>query len=132
MNRWILLAGSMGFAAVALGAFGAHALKDRLASAGYLETWHTAVLYHLVHSAALFAAALGRSLLPSERGDAKRALGRACFFWTLGLLLFSGSLYALSLSGIRALGAVTPLGGLALLAGWVFVARVAWTLRKTE
>lgn len=130
MNRRILLSGAAGFLAVVLGAFGAHALRDRLMSAGFLETWHTAVLYHLVHSAALLAVALGSLVLPSGNEKAQRSLGLAFWFWTAGLILFSGSLYALSLSGIRVLGAITPFGGLSLLAGWIFVGKTAWDLRR--
>jgi uncharacterized membrane protein YgdD (TMEM256/DUF423 family) len=99
---------------VALGAFGAHALKARLAPEA-LAVWNTAVLYHLVHALALFA--LG---LFAKSAEADLRLGG----WLLlaGVLIFSGSLYALALSGIKVLGAVTPLGGLCFLAGWAWLA----------
>ena len=102
---WIKLAGVLGFLGVALGAFGAHLLKARL-SADLLAIWQTAVLYHLLHAVALLALALyGKASGTDIR------VGAAAF--CLGILLFSGSLYALALSGIRVLGAITPLGGLA-------------------
>ena len=118
MNRslhWITLAaGLLGFTGVALGAFGAHALKDTLAVRGTAATWQTAVLYHLIHAAALLA-------LVGVAGSWTNArwIG-AC--WCLGVVLFSGSLYGLALGGPKLLGPVTPLGGLLFLAGWLLVA----------
>lgn len=114
---WIPLAALLGFTGVALGAFGAHALKDRLGV--HLATWQTAVLYHLIHSVGLLAMAFyGKATQTSITWPAT--------LFTLGILLFSGSLYALSLSGIKILGAITPLGGLCFLAGW---AMLAWRFR---
>jgi uncharacterized membrane protein YgdD (TMEM256/DUF423 family) len=101
------IASGLGFAAVALGAFGAHGLKPRLAAGGMLETWETAALYHLVHAAVLLALALG---LPQARW--------AFRFFVAGVALFSGSLYFYALAGWKFLALVTPLGGAALLAGW--------------
>lgn len=118
MNRqihWITLAaGLLGFAGIALGAFGAHALKETLAAKGTASTWQTAVLYHLIHAVALFA-------LARAGGDWSntRWIG-AC--WSVGVVLFSGSLYWLALDGPKILGPVTPLGGLLFLAGWLLVA----------
>ena len=99
-----------GFLGVALGAFGAHALKSRL-SPESLQTWHTAVLYHLLHAVALLA--LG--FYARSSGANVKFTGT---FWIAGMLLFSGSLYALALTGIKPLGAITPLGGICLLVGW--------------
>lgn len=130
MNRQILLAGLSGFLAVALGAFGAHALKVKLAETGFLETWHTAALYHLLHSAALLGAALGADLLGPGNEKAARDLRLSCTFWGVGLLLFSGSLYALSLTGLKPLGGITPFGGVALLVGWLFVCKAALDFRR--
>ena len=110
---WIKIAGALGFLGVALGAFGAHLLKARL-SAEMLAIWQTAVLYHLLHAVALLALALYGKV-----SGADIRFGAAAFL--IGVLIFSGSLYGLCLSGIRILGAITPLGGLALLAGWLFV-----------
>jgi uncharacterized membrane protein YgdD (TMEM256/DUF423 family) len=110
---WIKIAGLLGFLGVATGAFGAHALKSRL-TPEMLAVWHTAVLYHLLHAAVLLALALF-----AKASGTDIRWGARCFL--LGILLFSGSLYALALSGIRPLGAVTPLGGLAFLAGWAWI-----------
>src|SRR6185369_6632383 len=105
------LAALAGFLAVALGAFGAHGLEARLIENGRLDTWHTAVLYHLVHAVVLLALAL--------RGT----VGRLPFIlFAIGILIFSGTLYALALTNVRILGAITPIGGLCLLGGWLALA----------
>jgi uncharacterized membrane protein YgdD (TMEM256/DUF423 family) len=118
MQRFLLLASTInGFLAVALGAFGAHGLKNRLADvpdvARRLGWWETAAHYHLLHALALAILALACDRLP------QRWLGRAGTAMLVGIALFSGSLYLMALSGVTALGAVTPIGGAALLAGWV-------------
>lgn len=118
-----MLAGSSGFLAVALGAFGAHGLKATLDTLGTQEAWRTASLYHLVHSVALLALA-GWSAAPAPR---VQLIGQ---MWALGIVLFSGSLYWLALGGPKLLGPVTPLGGLAFLAGWALVAVTAWTQKR--
>jgi uncharacterized membrane protein YgdD (TMEM256/DUF423 family) len=112
MNRiaMLRLAAAFCFLAVALGAFGAHALKASLQASGMLEAWNKAVLYHLVHAVALLALAL--------QGAGNRT---ACLFLAAGILLFSGSLYTMALSNVRWLGAITPLGGLCFLAGWAWL-----------
>jgi uncharacterized membrane protein YgdD (TMEM256/DUF423 family) len=113
------LSGLAGFLGVALGAFGAHGLQARLAAlAGgegvvRLEWWKTAAQYHLVHALALGLAA---SLASSRQGRAPTVAGIA---FAIGIVLFSGSLYTMTLTGIRVLGAVTPLGGVAFLIGWI-------------
>jgi len=100
------LAAAMVFLGIALGAFGAHGLADRLDETGRLANWETATLYHLVHGIAMWIAALWHPRAPG-------------YPWFLGgIVLFSGSLYALALSGVTALGAVTPFGGVAFLVGW--------------
>lgn len=99
----------LGFSAVALGAFGAHGLKPLLQERGTMEIWQTAVFYHLAH-------ALG-ALWAAERS--RLVLG----LWCAGIGIFSGSLYLLALTGMRWLGAVTPVGGLLLLLGWLACAR---------
>ena len=99
--------------AIALGAFGAHALKESLAANGMTETWKTAVLYHLTHSLALFALAL------RSGGVGKGPALWSARLWCAGILLFSGSLYGLALGGPSILGPITPLGGLSFIAGWV-------------
>lgn len=122
MRLFLLLAGLNGFLAVALGAFGAHGLKARLAAlpdgAQRLEWWQTAAHYHLVHALALGLAAF----LASRLGDGAALPRTAGWAFQVGIVLFSGSLYAMTLGGVRALGAVTPLGGVALLVGWACVA----------
>jgi uncharacterized membrane protein YgdD (TMEM256/DUF423 family) len=101
---------------VALGAFGAHALKSRL-SADMLGVWQTAVQYHLWHALGLVAIGLLAQHLP-ESG----VLRLAGWLMLAGILLFSGSLYVLALSGMRWLGAVTPFGGACFIAGWLALA----------
>ena len=118
MGRWLFVAGLDGFVAVALGAFGAHGLKDKLAAwedgAKRLEWWHTAAQYQLMHALALGLVALLLAKVPLAR-----AAGVA---FVLGTALFCGSLYAMTLGAPRGLGLVTPLGGLAFLAGWAVLA----------
>jgi uncharacterized membrane protein YgdD (TMEM256/DUF423 family) len=109
----IRLAAALGFLGVALGAFGAHGLRERLSPA-MLEVYRTGVLYHLLHAVALLAVALGAGHLARPRVVAA--------LFTAGIVLFSGSLYALALTGARALGAVTPFGGLLFMAGWATLA----------
>lgn len=118
----VVLAGLFGFLGVAFGAFGAHALKARL-STDMLAIYRTAVEYQFWHALALLAVGL---LALSRPGLLASAAGW-CF--ALGILIFSGSLYALALSGVRVLGAITPVGGLLFLAGWVLLsAHAARTL----
>lgn len=125
---FLALAALDGLLAVGLGAFGAHGLRARLESladgAKRLEWWNTAAHYQLAHAAALLAVAW----LASRGSDAPGAglVSAAGWCFVVGVLLFSGSLYTMTLSGIRALGAVTPFGGLALLAGWACLALAAW------
>jgi uncharacterized membrane protein YgdD (TMEM256/DUF423 family) len=109
---FLLLASANGFLAVALGAFAAHGLKSRL-DANMLQTFQTGVQYHMSHALALFAVALLSLYFPAEK--LPRIAG---YSFLLGILLFSGSLYVLSLSGTRWLGAITPFGGVAFLVGW--------------
>ncbi|OZI75735.1 DUF423 domain-containing protein [Bordetella genomosp. 2] len=106
-------------AAVGAGAFGAHGLKRMLAP-DLLAIWQTGVLYHLVHALGLFVVAL----LGARFGSALLSTAGAVMF--AGIVLFSGSLYLLALTGTRWLGAVTPLGGVAFLAAWALVAWAAW------
>ena len=110
-HRGVLLtAAATGLLAIALGAFGAHALRGVLDAHQTRDLWNTAVLYHLVHAPALLWAATAELFL---RG--------AILCWTAGIILFSGSLYALALTKISVLGAITPIGGLLMMAGWVIV-----------
>ena len=118
---FLALSALNGFLAVALGAFGAHGLRSRLAGladgAERLDWWRTAATYHLAHALALGLVAV---LVARSAGTALSVAGYA---FLAGIALFSGSLYVMVLSGVRALGAVTPVGGLAFLVGW---AALAW------
>ncbi|HEY1582628.1 MAG TPA: DUF423 domain-containing protein [Chthoniobacterales bacterium] len=102
------VAAGLGFLAVALGAFGAHALKGTLEANNRAEVWRTAVLYHFVHALVLLVLAT----LPITARV-------AASFFAGGIIIFSGSLYLLALTNVKWLGAITPLGGLCFLAGWL-------------
>lgn len=120
MERLFFLLGCLsGFLGVALGAFGAHALKGRL-EPPMVAAFEVGVRYQLFHAVALLAVAWATTRWPSATVNA------AGWLFVLGTLLFSGSLYALSLSGMRVLGAVTPIGGSAFLAGWLCLGWAAW------
>lgn len=115
--NWVATGAILLACAVGLGAFGAHALKGRL-DAYALDVYHTAVLYHFLHALGiLLIAALARSGVISV--GTQTLVG-----WLLlaGIVLFSGSLYALALSGVRVLGAITPIGGLAFIVAWIVLA----------
>jgi len=107
---FIRIAAALCFLAVALGAFGAHALKSIIDRHGMLEVWNKAVFYHFTHAIVL--------LLLAFFGATNRG---ACWLFCAGVLLFSGSLYTMALTNIRWLGAITPLGGLCFLAGWAWL-----------
>lgn len=111
----LIAAALLGASGVGLGAFGAHGLRAELLAAGTTNAWETAVRYHLLHAVGLFALAVALRQTAS-RG---RFLCIAGWGWLAGVLVFSGSLYWLALGGPRWLGPITPLGGLALLAGWL-------------
>lgn len=122
--RLALVAASLLMAlAVALGAFGAHALKARIAP-DMLAIWQTGVTYHAWHALALLA--LGPLLLHAPGSAALRI---AAWLFVAGIVLFAGSLYLLALGAPRIVGAITPLGGVALIAGWIAVAVGAWRIR---
>jgi uncharacterized membrane protein YgdD (TMEM256/DUF423 family) len=110
---FVLLGGISGFLAVAFGAFGAHALRARI-SADMLEVYKTGVNYHMAHALALILV----GILAARTPDNALLRGSGWLF-VAGIVLFSGSLYVLAISGVRGFGAVTPLGGLCFLAGWV-------------
>jgi uncharacterized membrane protein YgdD (TMEM256/DUF423 family) len=112
----------MGALGVAAGAFGAHGLKGRL-TPEMLAVFETGVRYHLVHALALLAVAWAATRWES------RAIPAAGWLFVAGVILFSGSLYAMCLTGVRALGAITPVGGVAFILGWLLLAWGAWTGR---
>jgi uncharacterized membrane protein YgdD (TMEM256/DUF423 family) len=117
---FIILGSCCGMLAVIFGAFGAHALKGRLDDYA-MGVFETAVQYHFYHSFALLA--VGIIALSQPQSAMLKSSGWLFF---LGLVIFSGSLYLLSLSGLRWLGAIAPLGGLALIGGWACLAVVGW------
>ena len=108
---WWRLAGILGALGVALGAFGAHGLRNTVSDPHLMEVWETAAKYHLLHVLALCAVA-AHPAQPATAG----------WLFTAGICVFSGSLYAMTLTGQRWLGAITPLGGLCLIAGWIALA----------
>jgi uncharacterized membrane protein YgdD (TMEM256/DUF423 family) len=123
-HRVALLSGAwLGLIGVAVGAFGAHALRPFLLQSGRLEVWQTAVQYQLVHAVALVG--LAGWLRTAPQGAARSRAAKAAWLWTAGVILFSGSLYLLAAGAPRWVGPITPLGGLSLLAGWLFVALAA-------
>jgi uncharacterized membrane protein YgdD (TMEM256/DUF423 family) len=120
VDRLFFAIGSLaGFLGVALGAFGAHALKARL-GADMLGTFEVGVRYQMYHALALLAVGLAQTRWPGA------VLTASGWLFVTGTVLFSGSLYVLSLTGTRWLGAITPIGGLALLAGWLCLAWAVW------
>ncbi len=114
---WVVVAALSGAIGVVAGAFGSHALRTRLAPE-MASAWDTAVLYHLLHSAVLLAIAFYGVL-------GERPVRLPAGLFTAGIALFSGSLYLIALTGWRALGPVTPLGGLCLIAGWISLLTLA-------
>ncbi|MCB9777058.1 MAG: DUF423 domain-containing protein [Alphaproteobacteria bacterium] len=118
-RTWLLLGCVFGFLSVAGGAFGAHALKTRI-PADLLVVWDTGTRYAMLHAVALLATGLIAARVP---GPSTTVAGVG---FTVGTLVFTGSLWVLALSGQRWLGAITPLGGLSFLAGWVALALAAW------
>lgn len=121
-NRWLVVGALLAGIGVAAGAFGAHALGDRLPP-DLLDVFETAVRYHLVHALALLVVGLAVELRPHRLWDV------AAWLFAGGILIFGGSLYALALTGVRWLGAITPIGGVCFLAGWVTVALAAFRSR---
>lgn len=122
-RRYLVLAGIAGFLAVAFGAFGAHALKARL-PLPLLQVFETGVRYQMYHALALLAVGLLLVILPE-----RKSLKLAGTFFAIGTLLFSGSLYILALTGVRAWGAVTPLGGLSYLLAWSLL---VWSVSRAQ
>ena len=120
--NWIVMGALTAFVGVALGAFGSHSLQRRVGQVR-LPSWETAVRYHMYHALAIIIT----GLVIGWRGTAAPSLlGLVPWLFAAGTVLFSGSLYLLVLTGKRWLGAVTPLGGLLLLGGWLGLAAAAW------
>ena len=120
-NRWLVVAAVSGFLTVAIGAFAAHGLKERMhVPEDRLAIFDTGVRYQMFHTLALALAAL----LLERRGDRLARFAASAFL--IGIVVFSGSLYLLALTGVRRWGAVTPFGGLSFLVGWASLAVVAF------
>jgi uncharacterized membrane protein YgdD (TMEM256/DUF423 family) len=122
-RKIIITASVMGALAVVLGAFGAHALKGVLEASGRTDVYKTAVSYHFYHTLALLAVGILMNQFPSAK------LRYASIFFLMGIIFFSGSLYVLCFTGIGILGAITPVGGMLFILGWVFVMLGLWEKR---
>jgi uncharacterized membrane protein YgdD (TMEM256/DUF423 family) len=120
----LLAAAVLGLLGVAAGAFGAHGLESRV-SAEQLEWWATGARYQQIHALALLLVGWGA-------GPWTRARSLAAVAFVVGILIFAGTLYAMALGGPRLLGAITPIGGLALMLGWAAIAAHAWALRSAS
>jgi uncharacterized membrane protein YgdD (TMEM256/DUF423 family) len=123
MLIWLKLSAIFGCLGVILGAFGAHGLKDVLAS-NFLEAYKTGVFYQFIHSIMIFSVAILGMIQPEKLKINFAKLNLACLFWTLGICLFSGSLYVLSFLP-PIFGVITPIGGLMFILGWI---RLFWAL----
>lgn len=117
----IVIAAVLGAIGVGLGAFGAHSLNEFLMETGRVETFETAVRYQMFHVLALLAVALLKNYWVNASW-----LNWSSWLFIIGILIFSGSLYLLIITGQRWLGAITPIGGLALIGGWLTLALAAW------
>jgi uncharacterized membrane protein YgdD (TMEM256/DUF423 family) len=122
MKNLLIIAAVSGFLSVALGAFGAHALRDKLTEA-HMHIYEKAVLYQFVHTLAIFGVAI---LLAFSAGNAH--LVRAGWFFFAGILLFSGSLYFYTMTGQKFWAMITPVGGVSFMIGWVFLFLAAWKI----
>lgn len=117
--KFMLQAGALlGTIAVALGAFGAHALKGTLEASGRVETFETAVKYQFYHAIALVLIGV---LLSRAEGDAIKWLNWSGYSFAIGVIIFSGSLYTICFTGITKFGAVAPIGGVLMIVGWVLL-----------
>lgn len=122
MKLFLMLGSISGLLSVALGAFGAHALKERLDEYS-LGIFHTGVTYQTTHALAMIIVALLIKWYPDSSG-----LQWAGWSFLVGTLIFSGSLYALAMSGIKVLGAITPIGGVLFIVGWALLVIYAWKM----
>jgi uncharacterized membrane protein YgdD (TMEM256/DUF423 family) len=121
-RTFLLFAAILGFLGVALGAFGAHALESRLEANSRTDTYETANRYHLLHAVAL----LGVALVATQVVPSSAWVNWAGNLLFIGTLIFSGSLYLLAIFDIRWMGAIAPIGGVLLLAGWLCLGVAAW------
>ena len=119
-RKWIAIGSVLGGLAVALGAFGAHSLRDVLTPSA-LETFETGVRYQFYHAVAIILAGLVLGRDPSAK-----LANAAGWLFMIGVAIFSGSLYLLTITGMRWLGAITPIGGVAFIVGWACLGLAAW------
>lgn len=119
-RKYVTLGSILLLLSVAIGAFGAHALKGIIGEAA-LSTYETGVHYHMIHALGILIVAI----LANQWGESTTLLWGARLLF-LGIILFSGSLYVLSITGVKILGAITPLGGVSFIAGWFCIALAAW------
>lgn len=119
-RQFLIIAAVLGFFGVALGAFGAHGLESTLEANGRTDTFETAARYHMYHALALIGVAWLAKQYPS------RLMTWAGYLLTVGVLIFSGSLYILAVADLGIMGAIAPIGGTALLAGWGCIGYAAW------
>ena len=124
----LLAAGVFGALGVGLGAFGAHGLQSLLAAHGTTQSWETAARYHLMHAIALVGVA---AWIQAGAGTGIRRMLWAARCWSLGIALFSGSLYLYAVGGPHFMVYLTPIGGVALIAGWVMVIAAACVAKPT-
>jgi uncharacterized membrane protein YgdD (TMEM256/DUF423 family) len=124
MNKYVKIGAFAAMLSVVFGAFGAHLLKDRL-TPDELAIYQTGVQYQMFHAIGILLIALLIDRLPSQK-----LASWAARLLIIGILLFSGSLYVLALSGVKVLGAITPLGGVAFIAGWICMALSARSVKK--
>jgi|TARA_B100001245_G_C22732917_1_gene355717 uncharacterized membrane protein YgdD (TMEM256/DUF423 family) len=119
MRGWIITGAVMAGIAILLGSFGAHGLKNKI-TADYLAIFNTGVKYHFYHALGLIIIGILAFHFPSE------PLNLPSIFFVAGICLFSGSLYVLSITGLKWVGAITPLGGLSFIIGWILTAYYIW------
>ncbi|QOS77903.1 DUF423 domain-containing protein [Paenibacillus sp. JNUCC31] len=123
-RKWMMFGAVLTMLSVAIGAFGAHMLKDKI-GADAIAVYETGVQYHMIHAIALLIIGLTAGQLgPSAK------LKWAARLLFVGIIIFSGSLYVLSISGIKTLGAITPIGGVAFIVGWLLLAMDVWQRGK--
>ena len=127
-TAWLRMGAVLGFLAVTIGAFGAHSLKERLETLGTTQAFQTGVQYQMFHTTAILALGIYLISRPTGAGSAATIAG---WSFLLGILLFSGSLYILAITGIKVLGAITPFGGVAFLVGWIALAITASSPART-
>ncbi|UPK45798.1 DUF423 domain-containing protein [Paenibacillus pabuli] len=123
-RKWMMLGAVLTMLSVAIGAFGAHMLKERI-GADAIAVYETGVQYHMIHAIALLII----GLTAGQLGPSTKLKWAARLLFT-GIIIFSGSLYVLSISGIKMLGAITPIGGVAFIVGWLLFAMDVWERGK--